>query len=205
MVRHGETAWNAEKRIQGQQDIALNETGLAQAKAAAAGFSGLPVTALYSSDLLRARQTAECLGETLGLVPQLLPEFRERRYGLFECLTYSEARLAHPDDYACFERREATRSLPGGGESLQALYQRVTERLQALAKRHDGETLVVVTHGGVLDVVNRFVRGGALETPRDFIIPNAGLNWLIRQQGQWRIEAWAVTAHLTAVGQDELP
>lgn len=205
MVRHGETAWNAEKRIQGQQDIALNETGLAQAKAAAAGFSGLPVTALYSSDLLRARQTAECLAQTLGLTPQLLPEFRERRYGLFECLTYSEARLAHPEDYACFERRDASRALPGGGESLQALYRRVTLRLQALARQHGGETLVVVTHGGVLDVVNRFVRGGALEDPRDFIIPNAGFNWLLERQGQWQIEAWAVTAHLASGGRDELP
>lgn len=205
LVRHGETAWNAEKRIQGQQDIGLNETGLAQARAAARALSGVTVAALYSSDLLRARQTADCLAETLALASSLRPEFRERRYGLFERLTYEEARALHPAEYRVFEAREAGCVLPGGGESLHQLHARVTQGLRRLVDEHPGQTVVLVTHGGVLDIVNRFVRGRALEAPRDFTIPNAGINWLGVRLGVWSIEHWAATAHLDEVGRDELP
>lgn len=205
LVRHGETAWNAEKRIQGQTDIGLDPVGLGQAQAAAGWLSGRPVAALYSSDLQRAQQTAAYIAGALGLTPCLLAGMRERRYGLFEGLTYAEARLRHPAHYHAFEIRQPDFALPEGGESLCQLYERVTCCLGEVAARHPGQTVVLVTHGGVLDIVNRFVRGNPLELPRDFLIPNAGINWITYSGGIWSIESWAETAHLLAASRDELP
>ncbi|MBK7673784.1 MAG: histidine phosphatase family protein [Candidatus Accumulibacter sp.] len=205
LVRHGETTWNAEKRIQGQIDIGLNAAGLVQAQAAADWLAGQPVTALYSSDLLRARQTAERLAVSLNLLPRFRPAFRERRYGLFEGLTYDESRARYPADYHSFETRDPEFVIPFGGESLQQLYERVSAGLRQLAIEHFGQVIVVVTHGGVLDIVNRLVRGNPLSSPRDFLIPNAGINWVSVCGDSWRLETWGGTEHLSMFGLDELP
>jgi len=205
LVRHGETTWNAEKRIQGQIDVGLNDVGLSQAEAAARWLSDLAVAALYSSDLLRTRQTADRIAAGLRLVPTLRAEFRERRYGLFEGLTYEESRARYPAEYLSFERREPEFVIPSGGESLQQLHERVSGGLRRIAIDHPGETIVVVTHGGVLDIVNRLVRGNPLSKPRDFLIPNAGINWVRFQDDRWLLEAWGETGHLAMVGLDELP
>lgn len=204
-VRHGETSWNAEKRIQGNIDVGLDEAGQAQADAAARWLSPLPIAAVYSSDLLRARQTAERLARALNLAPILRPEFRERRYGLFEGLTYDQSRSRYPDVYSLFEAREPDFVIPYGGESLRQLHLRVSDGLRQLVDDHRGQTIALVTHGGVLDIVNRVVRGTSLRQPRDFLIPNAGINWVSAQDGGWKMEAWGVTDHLTMVGLDELP
>jgi 2,3-bisphosphoglycerate-dependent phosphoglycerate mutase len=204
LVRHGETEWNAERRIQGQIDIGLNDTGRRQAAAAGRWLAGAGIAALYSSDLRRARTTAEAIGAALGLVPSLAPELRERRYGVFEGLTYAEAQARFPDGYAAFEGRNADYDF-AGGESLRTMYGRVTGKLRELAAAHAGQAIAVVVHGGVLDVVNRFVRGNPLEMPRDFLIPNAGLNWIVAVDGAWRIESWGDTAHLDSGALDELP
>ena len=204
LVRHGETEWNAARRIQGQIDIGLNETGLRQAEAAGRWLKTAGIAALYSSDLKRARTTAEAIGRALGLVPVLLPEMRERRYGAFEGLTYDEAKAKYPAGYAAFEGRNADYNFENG-ESLHDMFQRVISRLKEVAAAHPGQNVVVVLHGGVLDIINRFVRGNSLETPRDFLIPNAGLNWIAAVDGVWGIETWGETAHLEAGVLDELP
>lgn len=204
LVRHGETAWNAERRIQGQTDVPLAPAGVAQARAAARHLGGVPFAALYTSDLLRARQTADCLAARLDQAPRCRPEFRERRYGCFEGRTYDEASTLYPEVYAAFLRRDPGHAFPEGGESLRQLHDRVVAGLQALAAAHSGETIALVTHGGVLDIVNRFVRGLPLETARDFLIPNAGINWIVARSGQWSLEAWGDTGHLAEAGLDEL-
>jgi probable phosphoglycerate mutase len=204
LVRHGETEWNAARRIQGQIDIGLNETGLRQAEAAGRWLKTAGIMALYSSDLKRARTTAEAIGQALGLVPVLVPEMRERRYGTFEGLTYDEAKVKYPEGYAAFEGRNADYSFENG-ESLHAMFERVTSRLKKIAAAHAGQNVVVVLHGGVLDIINRFARGNSLEAPRDFLIPNAGLNWIAAVDGKWHIETWGETAHLEAGVLDELP
>ena len=204
LVRHGETEWNAARRIQGQIDIGLNETGLRQAEAAGRSLKTAGIMALYSSDLKRARTTAEAIGQALGLVPVLVPEMRERRYGTFEGLTYDEAKVKYPEGYAAFEGRNADYSFENG-ESLHAMFERVTSRLKEIAAAHAGQNVVVVLHGGVLDIINRFARGNSLEAPRDFLIPNAGLNWIAAVDGKWHIETWGETAHLEAGVLDELP
>ena len=204
LVRHGETEWNAARRIQGQIDIGLNETGLRQAAGAGRWLSRAGIVALYSSDLKRAWTTALVIGDALGLVPVSVPEMRERRYGVFEGLTYDEAKAKHPDGYAAFEGRNANYNFENG-ESLSEMFARVTGKLQEIAAAHVGQNVVIVLHGGVLDIINRFVRGNSLETPRDFLIPNAGLNWIATVDGHWRIETWGETAHLEAGALDELP
>jgi probable phosphoglycerate mutase len=204
LVRHGETAWNAEKRIQGHVDIPLNNEGLAQADAAARYLSGQPVAALYSSDLQRAWQTAERIGVALDLTPVATPELRERRYGIFEGLTYADARIVHPAAYCLFEQRDPDQVIPEGGESLRQIDERVTGCLGRLAAEHGGETIVVVTHGGVLDITNRFVRGNPLELPRDFLIPNAGINWVSVNGDRWALDVWGDTRHLLTGALDEI-
>ncbi|MDZ4316348.1 MAG: histidine phosphatase family protein [Azonexus sp.] len=204
LVRHGETEWNAARRIQGQIDIGLNETGLRQAEGAGRWLTSAGIVALYSSDLKRAWTTALAIGRALGLEPQSVPEMRERRYGTFEGLTYDEAKVKHPDGYAAFEGRNAEYNFENG-ESLKEMFARVTGKLKEIAAAHPGQNVVVVLHGGVLDIINRFVRGNSLETPRDFLIPNAGLNWIAAVDGVWRIETWGETAHLEAGALDELP
>ncbi|KAB2923781.1 MAG: histidine phosphatase family protein [Dechloromonas sp.] len=204
LVRHGETEWNAARRIQGQIDIALNATGHRQAEAAGRWLMGAGIDAIYSSDLQRAWLTAQAIGRALGLVPSANPALRERRYGVFEGLTYDEAKRDHPDGYAAFEGRNADYDFENG-ESLNAMFSRVTNALQEIAGRHAGGNVVAVVHGGVLDIVNRFVRGNSLEMPRDFLIPNAGLNWIVCREGAWSIESWGETAHLEPGALDELP
>jgi len=207
VVRHGETFWNAERRIQGHLDIGLNPTGLRQAQAAARRLKGegSGIAAVYSSDLARARVTAEAIAAHLGKPVQLRPALRERRYGLFEGLTYDDARHRHPDAYAAFEARQPEMPIPGG-ESLAEFSARVTGCLEQLASAHPGESVVLVCHGGVLDVINRHVRGLPLAAPRDFTIPNAGVTWLEKAQGgAWRIVQWGCTRHLDDGALDELP
>lgn len=203
-VRHGETEWNAERRIQGQIDIGLNDIGRQQAEAAGRWLRQAGIRALYSSDLKRAWTTAEAIGRALDLSPVPAPELRERRYGVFEGLTYAEAKEKYPDGYAAFEGRNADYDFEDG-ESLKAVYERVTGKVKAIAAAHPGQNVVVVVHGGVLDIINRFVRGNSLETPRDFLIPNAGINWVTAVDGKFSLESWAETGHLAPGALDELP
>lgn len=203
-IRHGETAWNTQRRLQGQLDIGLNEHGERQARAAGRWLAGqAAIDVIYASDLSRAWCTAEYIGAALGLTPLPAPQLRERRYGLFEGLTYTEARQQHPEQYARHEAREPDFVIPDG-ESLQQFHDRVSNCVMALADAHAGQTLAVVLHGGVLDIINRFVRQHPLNTPRDFLIPNAGLNWIVRDAEGWRIESWGETAHLEGGALDEL-
>ncbi len=204
LVRHGETEWNMERRIQGQIDVELNATGLNQAAAAGSWLRTAGISALYSSDLRRAWATARVIGAALGLIPVAVPELRERRYGIFEGLTYDEARARFPDGYAAFARRDTDYSFDGG-ESLRQMAARVTGKLEEIATAHPGRNVAVVLHGGVLDIVNHFVRGNPLETPRDFLIPNAGISWIAAVDGVWTMESWGETGHLEPGALDELP
>ncbi len=203
LVRHGETAWNAQRRIQGHIDVALNDNGVEQARRAAAGLRDEPFAAIYSSDLKRAHDTALTVAQALRLPVHLRPELRERHYGAFEALTYDEARRRHPEAYGRFEARDPDFDFLGG-ESLRAFAQRVNDCLDALAHQHRGRQILVVTHGGVLDIAFRHATGRALTAPRDFAIPNAACNWLEYAEGAWSVLRWADCRHLSDT-LDELP
>jgi len=203
VVRHGEAAWNAERRLQGHEDIPLNATGEAQAKATARLLAAHDFDAAYSSDLKRAADTAGAICRERAPAT-LRADLRERHYGIFQGLTYDEAREQHPEVYAHFEARTPEAHMPGGGESLAQFSDRIRRAFNDIADAHAGQSILVVAHGGVLDILNRLARGRALDEPRDFKIPNAALNWLQRGTDGWSIEAWAQEAHLEGA-KDELP
>ncbi len=202
LVRHGETDWNAQCRIQGNTDIDLNDLGRQQAELAGRALAKTGFQALYSSDLKRAWNTAVIIGRHLGLEPQPLPQLRERDYGFFEGMTYSDARRLHPEDFARYERRDPQYDF-GTGENLETLLARVSKALLQILAEHPGETVAVVVHGGVLDVAWRFFKDRPLTQRRDFGIPNAGLNWVCHDGQRWQIEDWGQTEHLHDSGSEE--
>ena len=203
MVRHGETAWNAEGRVQGQTDVPLSAVGEAQARAVGAALAGGRFAALYASDLARVRQTAAPAAAALGLELRLEPRLRERHYGKFETLTYAEAREQLPEDYARFRAKELDYDF-GSGESLRDFHRRALDCVAGIAARHAGEAVLVFTHGGVLEMVRRHALGRGLQSARDFEIPNAALNWVEVGEDGWRVLAWAEVGHL-ARALDDLP
>lgn len=214
LLRHGETAWNRERRIQGQLDTPLAPEGLRQALGAARRLAAErarwalsdPVDGagplLFSSDLTRCRQTAEPIAQALGLPVSFEPRLRERHFGEFQGMTLPEIRRDHGERFDRWHRLEPDLEL-GDGESLRRFAARVADGLHGLAEAHPGRTLILVTHGGVLDVVNRLCRGRPLEAPRDVEIPNAGLNRVRRDGSRLELLVWGDTAHWQA-SLDEL-
>lgn len=201
MVRHGETAWNAEGRVQGQLDIPLNDLGRAQARATAAVLAGHDFSAIYCSDLVRVRQTAEPTARRLALPVVYDAALRERHYGMFESLTYVEVRERFPEQYGRFTRKDPEFDFEGG-ESLHRFNERSMRAVHGLVERHPGEQILVFTHGGVLEMVYRHARALGLSTPRDFEIPNTGINWIEAAPGGWKVHAWADVNHLEAALDD---
>lgn len=202
-IRHGETAWNAVRRIQGHLDLPLNANGIAQARALANSLRGEDFAALCSSDLERARHTAEAVAHVLHLPIHIVPALRERHFGVFQGLTYEECAQRHPAEHARMRAREPDFAIPGG-ESLSAFRQRVLDSVAELARRHAGAQVLVATHGGVLDMLHRRATGRSLEAPRECAIPNAALNWIEVDGDDWSLLAWADRSHLVDA-LDELP
>lgn len=202
LVRHGETDWNAGKRIQGQLDIALSAAGHAQARATGNALKDEGFAAIYSSDLMRARQTAEATAHLIHQPLHLDAGLRERHYGIFQGLTYAEIEQRHPADYARHQARDP-RFAPAGGESLLDFAARVSAACDAIVRRHSGAAVAIFTHGGVLDILHRQATGKPLHTPRDFTIPNCGINWIEVIDGCWTLLSWAERDHLEAA-RDEL-
>jgi probable phosphoglycerate mutase len=203
IVRHGETAWNAEHRVQGQLDVPLNSIGQAQAQAVAKMLARERFDAVYSSDLSRARQTAAPAANLLSMEVAVDQALRERHYGIFERLTYAEVKTRYPEDYARFEARDPEYAFRTG-ESLKDFSARSISVISRIVDQHRDRSILVFTHGGVLDKLYRFVTGLPLSAPRDFGIPNAGLNRIEVTPAGWRIRSWAELAHLERA-LDDLP
>jgi probable phosphoglycerate mutase len=201
LVRHGVTDWNRVRRFQGQIDIPLNEEGHRQAALTGQRFAADPardrVSAVYTSDLTRAAQTAAPIAQALGLELRVDPALRERHYGGFQGLTHDE--LEHGELSGAFRRwraREPDFELPGGGESLRVFHRRVEQVLAALAARHAGAMVVAVAHGGVLDCAYRIAAGLPLDAPRGHDLLNASLNRIAFDGERFSLIDWADVAHL---------
>lgn len=197
-VRHGETDWNVEKRIQGLTDIPLNEKGRAQAVAMAFNAAHVSFKAIYSSDLVRAVDTARALAEREGQEVKLLPQLRERNYGIFQGITAAEGEQRYPEAYKLYAARDPHYDFETG-ESLLGFASRVAEAVDWMVRHHAGQTIAAVTHGGVLDILFRKATGRPLSTPRDFKIPNCGLNWFHFDGQGWHLESWGDRHHLQTV------
>jgi 2,3-bisphosphoglycerate-dependent phosphoglycerate mutase len=226
-IRHGETAWNRIRRIQGHIDIPLAETGLAQAERLAARLArkahaaapaagrarsrqgaqgahdGAPLDAIYSSDLQRAQQTALPTASALGLPLALHAGLRERAYGIFQGHDKSEIEQRFPDAYAVWQTRDPGFA-PEGGESSRALRERVLHTVASIVAAHPGGRIACVTHGGVLDSIYRHARGLPFDAPRDFPLLNASINTVeFDERGRASVVAWADIDHLEGNSDDD--
>jgi broad specificity phosphatase PhoE len=147
LTRHGETAWNALGKLQGQTDIALNDVGRGQARALASQLGAAGVAAVWTSDLSRARETGAIISAALGLPePQLDPELRERRFGVFEGLTRHECAAHHAEAWRAWLAQTGT---PSGGEAREDAAARLARALARIAATEGGPALVI-SHGGVM-------------------------------------------------------
>jgi probable phosphoglycerate mutase len=197
LIRHGETYWNRALRFQGHIDVPLNDIGITQADRLSRHLQAgewADAVHLHSSDLTRAMQTARPLAtEVRALQPQV--SLREQGFGIFEGKSVAELQQDMPELWQQWRRFEADFELPGG-ESTRRFHARILQALTDLAESHRGERLVIVTHGGVLDMLWRTVQGQSLDGYRQCVIPNAGLNHVAWEDGRWRIIDWARVDHL---------
>lgn len=155
LVRHGETDWNAQHRWQGHSDTELNDAGREQARRLAEGLGR--VDALYSSDLSRARETAEILAGTIGVEVRFDQRLRERGFGAWEGLTTEEIESSFPD-----EQRRWRAGIGAGAhnaEPFEAFAARVGSFVEEIGQRHVGEEVLVVAHGGTIRVVHALAAG----------------------------------------------
>lgn len=202
-VRHGETAWNVDARIQGQLDIQLNDTGRWQARRVGQALTAEQLSAIYSSDLGRAHETARAIAEAAGI--QVVPHagLRERRFGMFEGRTFDEIQQNWPDHARDWRRRMPDWQPPEGGESLLQLRERVARTVHDLASRHRGEQIAIVAHGGVLDTLYRIATGQEVNSPRTWQLPNGAINRLLWTPEGFTLVGWSDTQHLDHAAFDE--
>jgi probable phosphoglycerate mutase len=195
LLRHGETDWNRELRFQGHVDVGLNAVGMEQARRLAGRLAGMAVHHLYVSDLLRAQQTAHPVAQQLRLESVTDPALREQSFGAVDGMRVEDIKAQHPQAWEGWLRFHEDYCMPGG-ETTRQFHARVMDAVNRLVAAHAQETLVVVTHGGVLDMIYRTARSLGLSGPRQSEIPNAGFNRVRLREGGIDILAWADIAHL---------
>lgn len=198
LIRHGETAWNAERRLQGHTDIPLNQRGVLQAQRMAMALKNSQISfdALYTSDLKRAVDTASAVVHSLGITAITEDILRERNFGGLQGISIDEAPLTKPDIWQAHLARDLDHELEGG-ESILQFATRVEQALQMIHERHAGKTVLVVSHGGTLDMMYRIASKQSLSSERIASVPNASLNWIAHSHDQgWAVERWADTRHL---------
>ncbi len=201
LIRHGETAWNLERRMQGQTDTPLSDRGRAQAEAVGQRLAHYPFAALYSSDLARAWDTAAAIARANMRQHEIRrePALRERTFGILEGLTHDEMAQRYPEEHTRFNTRDPDYAVPGG-ESPRQFFTRSLACLENITRAHAGECVVVVTHGLVLDTLHRAAHGMPLDARREAPLLNASLNTFHHTAAGWREIDWGDVAHLAEVG-----
>ncbi len=194
VIRHGETFWNREQRIQGHLNSALTPEGIAQAEACAMRLADEQIDVVVASDLGRVQHTAEILVRGRTLPVALDVSLRERCFGIGEGLTYAEMDAQYPQMFATTGLVDAEFTLPEG-ESRAVFHQRIKSSIEGISATHAGKRVLVVTHGGVLGVIYRWLNDlpvGSLK----IAIPNVGYNRISAGNDGWKIEIWGDTSHL---------
>lgn len=206
LIRHGETDWNVEKRLQGHRDIDLNREGVRQVAALGRALLNEPLDAIFSSDLKRALGTAQGIAIPRGMNIQLSTGLRERCFGAFEGLIHPEISARFPEDYAAWKRRDIDARYPQGelhAETLREFSTRAIAAIMELASTPGYRKIAVVTHGGVLDSVYRRAKNMGYEHPRDFDVLNASINRVSWDGTNFQILQWADVSHLSHAALDE--
>ncbi len=210
LIRHGETDWNVDKRLQGHIDIPLNAEGRRQAAALGRALENEPLDAIYASDLQRARDTAQAVATLQGQAVRIDPALRERCYGGFEGLQHHDIQQRYPDDFAAWKARELDARYPAGeriAETMREFSGRAVGAVRAIAHLASGgkqRKIAIVTHGGVLECVYRWARETGFGHARDFDIFNASINRLQWDGERMHIRQWADIAHLAPQVLDEV-
>jgi len=199
LIRHGETDWNRELRFQGQVDVPLNAVGHEQARRLGLRLAGEATQLLVCSDLTRTQQTALPISQQsrqpLALGTLLHAAWREQNFGVVDGMRVDDIKVRYPDAWAQWIRLQTDYAFEGG-ESTQQFHERVMGAVRELAAQYVHQTVVVVTHGGVLDMIYRTARALPLAGPRQSEIPNAGLNRVRVEGHAIEILTWADTQHL---------
>lgn len=189
LIRHGETEWNSQQRMQGHSNSDLSSVGQAQIQALGQWMKIVPFDHIYSSDSLRAKQTAEAITQFSGHELKIDLRLREKNLGVFEGLTSEEARERHPEVFRLF-KTAGSKYVIDEGESTQQLQDRALEIVDEIRIKHPEERLLLVTHGGFIRVVMKHSLGLSLETPTRFLIRNTGVfrlvwedKWIVSQMG----------------------
>ena len=203
-IRHGETAWNVDTRLQGHLDIPLNDVGLRQAQHLARALTGREgIDAIYASDLSRAHTTAQAIARAMGLAVNTHAGLRERHFGAFQGRTFAEIETELPEHAQHWRKRTPDWTPPDGGESLVVLRERIVKTVNELAAQHPGQLMVLVVHGGVLDILYRAATRLELQAPRTWQLTNTAVNRLLWTPQGLSLVGWGDTSHLEAMGQDE--
>ena len=189
LIRHGETEWNSQHRMQGHSNSDLSSVGQAQIQALGQWMKNVPFDHIYSSDSLRAKQTAEAITQFSRHELQFDQRLREKNLGVFEGLTSEEARERHPEVFRLF-KTAGSKYVIDEGESTQQLQDRALEIVEEIRIKHPEERVLLVTHGGFIRVVMKHSLGLSLETPTRFLIRNTGVfrlvwedKWIVSQMG----------------------
>ena len=181
LVRHGETDWNAEGRIQGMLDVPLNALGMEQAELAAAELARtINVAELVSSDLVRTRETTKPINEATGFEPRFDARIRERNFGVWQGKTYEEWRVLDAVGMARYNAGDPDYG-PEGGETASQFLERCVDAVTDLVLGGKEKTLILVTHGGVVSSMVRHAQGLNPQSARTWSVPNASIS-------EWRVE-----------------
>eukprot|EP00850_Spirogloea_muscicola_P002058 SM000008S22147 [mRNA] locus=s8:84100:85827:- [translate_table: standard] len=197
VVRHGETTWNRDGRLQGHAESPLSEQGRQQASALAARLSAgdLPAAVVYSSDLQRAHDTALAIGSACCLEVQTDAALRERNLGCLQGLTHAEAHGQWPHEWRAFTSMD--QPIRGNGESRLQFYSRVKGAVEAIASHNQGKRIIIVSHGGVLNAIHYHATG---KGPPGRVV-NASINIIrVSNDKLWSILLWGDVCHLSNVG-----
>ncbi len=202
LVRHGQSAGNAEGRFGGHGPTPLSELGERQAKATAERLAAEGITAIYSSDLLRAVQTAEPLAKLAGLPINQTSAFRERNVGVLEGLTFDESKAEFPRDYYALVNRNIHHVITNG-ESYRHLLRRATTQLRDIVRENPGGRIAVFSHTGALCFLTLHLMGAIHRSTRQtpwIVTSNCGINrFEIRGPRNVRVLALNDTRHLTDI------
>ena len=199
LIRHGETLFNSQGKMQGILDSPLTEVGIRQAKATARALAGKTFDAVYSSPLGRARKTTEIISQPLNCPIHFDEGLQERNLGIFQGMTSNEAASRFPDDFVLFRSHDPEYIIPNG-ESFRQKDERGIESFQRIAGKHPGEKIVVITHGGILDAVFRHTLAISLSQPRRYSIFNCAFNSIEIDGDNWRLLTWDDMNHLGDIG-----
>ena len=201
-IRHGETLWNVDSRIQGHLDIGLNDTGRWQAERLGMALKDEPMAAIYASDLSRAHDTALAVSRHTGVPVRPEPGLRERSFGEFEGRTFAEIETELPEQVKRWRQRDPTFT-PAGGESLLMLEARVLSVAARLAALHPGEQIALFAHGGVMDILYRAATHLELQAARTWALGNTAINRLLWSPEGFSLVGWADVQHLSEGTLDE--